>query len=104
MSYMKTDEEYFAVFEKLGEPAVAAKIAHGFSGKRLRLASSWMNTKNNERSLEDTKAASEANANAREVNNLTKTCNKIARYALAFTMLAAIIFANYLFATNIFSG
>ena len=104
MPYMKTDEEYFAEFEQLGEPAVAAKIAHGFSGKRLRLASSWMNTKNNERSLEDAKAANEANAIAREVNDLTKTGNKIARYALAFTLLAAIIFANYLFAKNLFSG
>lgn len=80
---MKTDEEYYAEFEDLGEPAVAAKIQSGFAGKRLKLASAWLTAKNRERELRTESANSESLKTAKS----TKT----AVWVAAIAGIAAVI-------------
>ena len=108
---MKTDEEYDAKFEQMGEPAVVAKIAKGFAGRQLALAISFMAVKDHERTLrmeasnsESLKtaksakdaawaaasAARKANALASDANLKAQTSNKIASAAIGVAIIATL--------------
>ena len=108
---METDEEYYAKFEQMGEPAVVAKIERGFAGKQRALALSWKAVKDHERALRmeasnseslktaksakdaawaAAEAAREANALASDANLKAQTSNKIASAAIGVAIIATL--------------